>query len=209
MVRFMDDELIPTRTTLLARLKDWQDQSSWQDFFDTYWQLIYGVAVKGGLTETEAQEAVQETMISVARQMPSFKYDRKNGSFKAWLMNTTRWRIADQFRKRQHWGTSSASADGDAKEQPLDELIEQAAENVERVWEEEWEENLLAAAVTRVRRRLAPRRYQIFDFYVNKGWPPEKVAEAFGISVPQVYLAKHRVVTMIKREVERLREGMI
>jgi len=27
------DELIPTRATLIQRLKDWQDQSSWQDFF--------------------------------------------------------------------------------------------------------------------------------------------------------------------------------
>jgi hypothetical protein len=37
---------IPTRQSLLNRLKDWGDQSSWQDFFDTYWQLIYNVAIK-------------------------------------------------------------------------------------------------------------------------------------------------------------------
>jgi len=44
----VSDELIPTRTTLIHRLKNWQDQSSWQDFFDTYWQLIYRVAIKRG-----------------------------------------------------------------------------------------------------------------------------------------------------------------
>jgi hypothetical protein len=30
-------DLIPTRRTLLTRLKDWGDQGGWQEFFDTYW----------------------------------------------------------------------------------------------------------------------------------------------------------------------------
>src|ERR1700733_12594936 len=94
------DELIPTRATLIQRLKDWQDQSSWQDFFDTYWNLIYGVAVKGGLNPAEAEDVVQETMVSVAKHMPGFQYDPKIGSFKAWLLNMTRWRITDQLRRR-------------------------------------------------------------------------------------------------------------
>src|SRR5476651_1071862 len=94
------EELIPTRTTLIKRLKNWEDQSSWQDFFDTYGKLIHGVALKAGLTQTEAQDVVQETMFAVARQMPAFKYDRSLGSFKLWLLNLTRWRIADQIRQR-------------------------------------------------------------------------------------------------------------
>src|SRR5882672_4347896 len=95
------DELIPTRATLLQRLKNWQDESSWQDFFDTYWKLIYHIALQAGLNEAEAQDVVQETMISVAKHMPTFKYDPALGSFKGWLLNMTRWRIIDQARKRR------------------------------------------------------------------------------------------------------------
>src|SRR6266705_2859453 len=91
---------IPTRHSLLNRLKDWGDQASWQDFFDTYWRLIYNVAIKAGLTDTEAQEVVQETVIAVANKIAEFKADPARGSFSAWLMRLTRWRIADQFRKR-------------------------------------------------------------------------------------------------------------
>jgi RNA polymerase sigma-70 factor (ECF subfamily) len=65
-------EFIPTRQSLLSRLKDWEDKASWRDFFNTYWKLIYSVGIKAGLTEEEAQDLVQETMISVAKQMPSF-----------------------------------------------------------------------------------------------------------------------------------------
>ena len=51
-------ELIPTRDSLLSRLKDWRDDDSWRDFFNTYWKLLHGVALKAGLTEEEAQEVV-------------------------------------------------------------------------------------------------------------------------------------------------------
>jgi len=78
------DELIPTRATLIQRLKDWQDQSSWQDFFDTYWKLIYGVAIKGGLTAAEAQDVVQETYLAVWTRPDS--YAAGAGSLIGWLL---------------------------------------------------------------------------------------------------------------------------
>ena len=74
---------------------------AWKDFFDTYRKLIYGVAIKAGLNDAEAQEVVQETIIAVAKQMEGFKYDLKIGSFKSWLLLQTRWRIADKMRKRR------------------------------------------------------------------------------------------------------------
>src|SRR5256885_472938 len=96
------EELIPTRRSLLVRLKDWDDKTSWKDFFDTYWSLIYGVARKSGLSDSEAQDVVQETIISVARKIPEFHYDPAVCSFKTWLMQMTQWRIIDQFRKKQY-----------------------------------------------------------------------------------------------------------
>jgi RNA polymerase sigma-70 factor (ECF subfamily) len=203
------DELIPTRATLIQRLKDWQDQSSWQDFFDTYWKLIYGVALKGGLTAAEAQDVVQETMISVAKHMPTFKYDPAIGSFKTWLLNMTRWRITDQLRKRGPFAAShSAADDPETGTRTVDKVVDPMGRDLEGLWNAEWEKNLLDAAMTKVKRRLDPQKYQIFDLYVNKEWAPEKVAAAFGISVDQVYLAKHRTTELIKEEVKKLEEAM-
>lgn len=204
------EELIPTRATLLLRLKNWQDQSSWQDFFDIYCKLIHRVAIKGGLTQTEADEVVQETMIAVAKHMPTFKYDPAVGSFKAWLLNLTRWRIADQLRKRKDFAEiTPPSEETSLGSETTVEPIDPASEHLDALWEAEWEENLLEAAVAIVKRRLDPEKYQIFDFNMNKGWPPEKVAAAFGISMEQVYKAKHRVTEQIKAEVERLRKEMV
>lgn len=195
-----DDDLIATRTTLLHRLKNWKDESSWQDFFDTYWKLIFNVALKAGLTKSEAQDVVQETMISVSKHMPTFEYDRAIGSFKAWLLNMTRWRITDQFRKREALSANDAVADT----RLLDNMMDSSSQALEALWDAEWEARLLDAAIDKVKRRLDPQKYQIFDFYVNKEWPPEKVAATFGIPIAQVYLAKHRITEMIAEEIKKL-----
>lgn len=48
------DPFIPTRSTLLSRLRNFDDDQSWRSFFETYWKLIYGVALKAGLRDIEA-----------------------------------------------------------------------------------------------------------------------------------------------------------
>src|SRR5437660_4112070 len=103
-----EDELIPTRASLLGRLKDWKDEASWKVFFDTYWKFIYNAAIRAGLTDAEAQDVVQETVIAVSRKIPAFVYDASRGSFKTWLMRQTRWRILGQLRKRMPIENSEA-----------------------------------------------------------------------------------------------------
>src|SRR5438874_12803907 len=85
--------MIPTRWTLIQRLKKWDDEESWREFFDTYWKLVYGTALKAGLTEVEAQEVVQETVISVCRNIGNFRATPEACSFKGLLLQLTRWSI--------------------------------------------------------------------------------------------------------------------
>jgi RNA polymerase sigma-70 factor (ECF subfamily) len=203
------DPALQTRATLLQRLKNWQDQASWQDFFDTYWGLIYGVARKSGLSDAEAQDVVQETLVAVAKHMPAFTYDPNIGSFKAWLLNQTRWKILDQIRKRKAVNMAEPRAgDSETGTSPIEKIADPNSQEFDAVWEEEWQQKLLAAAIDNVKRRVDPQKYQIFDFYVNKEWPPEKVAHSFGIAIDQVYIAKHRITQAIKSEVERLEKQM-
>lgn len=204
-----NDDLIPTRASLIQRLKNLEDQPSWQEFFDTYWKLIYGVARKAGLSDAEAQDVVQETMASVSKHMPTFKYDPAVGSFKAWLLKLTRWRIIDQLRKRQSLiQDQPASGDTPTGTAAVDKIIDPESQALDHLWDAEWEKNLLDAAVANVKRKVDPQKYQIFDFYVNKEWPAPRVAAQFGVPVAQVHLAKHRVTELIKAEVKRLERDM-
>src|SRR5215213_10793943 len=60
------DDSIPTRETLLERIKNLSDDSSWLQFYSLYESLILNSARKKGLTPEEAADAMQETMIAVA-----------------------------------------------------------------------------------------------------------------------------------------------
>jgi len=203
------NELIPTRASLLQRLKSWQDQTSWQIFFDTYWKLIYGVARKAGLTDAESQDVVQEVLLSVAKHMPSFQYDPAIGSFKAWLLTLTRWRIGNQFEKRRPVVAPAPRENSTTATDPVEKIADPATSPLDAMWDAEWNNNLLEAAIAKARLRLDPEKFQIFDLYVNKEWPPEKVAAQFNISVDHVYVIKHRVTEAIKQEVERFGMEML
>ena len=199
------DDLIPTRRSLIIRLKNWEDQESWKDFFDTYWKLIYGVAAKAGLTDAEAQEVVQETVIAVAKKMPGFEYDPRIGSFKGWLLHTTRWKIGDQLRKRRKDGGGvERTQKTTTRTSTIERIPDPGGFDLEAEWDREWEKNIFDAAIERVKKQVKAKQYQIFDLYVIKQWPVQKVARTLGVNVARVYLAKHRVSALIKKEVKRL-----
>jgi len=181
------NEFLETRLSLLARLKQLDDQASWQEFVKLYGRLLYSVASRSGLTPEEADEAVQETLISVAKTMPGFKYDPSVCSFKNWLRHLAHKRIADQFRKRPPAGVSAPTLPPGATSQtaPLDRIPDPRKE------------------------RISPEQFQIFDCYAFKQWPVKEVTQLLGVSSTQVYLAKFRVLRLLRKEVRRLERGRI
>lgn len=201
----MDQErFIPTRRSLLSRLRSWDDQDSWRDFFDTYWRLIYSVAVKAGLRDADAQDVVQEAILSVAERMPGFKYDPSIGSFKSWLMLIIRRRIADHLRKEYAGARASHGVPVD----DLAELPDDSLQRLEGIWEEEWRNQIRQAAIDKVKRRVKPEQFQMFDFYVLQQLPVREVAQSLGVSVMQVYLARHRIGNLLKEEMANLEKRM-
>jgi len=205
-----DPDSLPTHWTLIHRLRDWDDQESWREFFDTYWRLIYGAALKAGLTETEAQEVVQETVITVAKGLRKSELDPARGSFKGWLLHTTRWKIADQFRKRAKAPPERrppGDRDSEARERQTsteDRIPDPNGLVLEAAWDAEWAETLKAAALQRVKAKVDPLEYQIFDLCVLRGNAVGTVAAKLGVNRWKVYLAQRRVGRLMEREVHKL-----
>ena len=197
-----------TRKSLIARLDNWEDQRTWDEFYKTYWKLIYSVAMKAGLRSEEAFDVVQETILSIAKQSKKNMYDPDKGSFKSWLMNMTRWRINDQFRKRKKDTAMSVGEWGEdgRKTSIIESLEDPKSGTLERLWDVEWKKNLADAALARVKSQVSPKQYQIFDCYVIREWDADKVKSQLGVSMSQVYLAKHRVGKILKKELARLND---
>ena len=204
------EEFIPTRLSLLSRLKRWDDQGSWREFFDTYWKFLYSVAVKSGLSDEDARDVVQETVVAVAKGLRDGRFQAAAGSsFKAWLQLIVRRRVADHLRKRRlPLAEHEASNDDTARTATVERVAAPDDDTVGQVWEEEWAKNLADAAIERVKGRVSAKQFQMFDLYVLKEWPVREVARTLKANLAQVYLAKHRVTSLIKQETEKLRKRM-
>jgi RNA polymerase sigma factor (sigma-70 family) len=196
-----------TRWTLIERLKNWDDRESWSQFFDLYWKLIYSVSIQSGLTADEAEEVVQETVITVAKKIADFRADPAQGSFKGWLLQLTRRRIIDQLRKRPPPGRFAAHrrvGDQTASTATIERVPSPESLNLEDQWEAGWQKNLIDAAIQRVKQEANPKHYRIFYLHVLKQQPAGQVARALNVNIAQVYLAKSRLSRLVREEVRNL-----
>jgi RNA polymerase sigma factor (sigma-70 family) len=202
------DDLAPTRRTLLARLRDKGDNESWRVFFDTYWRLLYEAAIRAGLTDADAQDIVQETILEVSNTIHGFEHSGRKGAFKRWLLNLAGWRITDRLRERyreeQILQPRKREQKLPSETATIDRVPDPASANVTQFLEEAWRLNVFEVAVERIKRKVDARQFQMFDLYVLKERPVGEVAKALGVFPPTVYMAKSRISRMIKKEVAYL-----
>jgi len=211
---------VQTRSSFLKRLKDEGDAESWQEFYRIYGKLVRDFAIQAGLTDAEADEVVQETAIGMARHLPEYRYDRKVCRFKTWLLNQASWRIKDQFKKRKKesaWKTGQpeqplkppvSRGEETSRTSTIHRVPDAAATDLDAVFEAEWQKNLFAAALERVRGRFSLKQFQIFDLLVTQEWPAADVAKSLGVSLANVYVTRHRVSAAIAREIKRLEKEL-
>ncbi len=193
-----------TRPSLIAGLQA-GDEDRWHEFFRIYGPVIRGFALKAGLSDTEADEVVQETSIGVARNVEEFRYDPAKCRFKTWLLNLASWRVKNQFGKRRRWEDLKQApivVDGEQPSSARPEIV--GVDAWAALWEGEWQAKLLEVAVAKIRLEFSATQFQIFDLNVLKEWPARDVARSLGVSMASVYLAKHRVSTALKQELTRL-----
>jgi RNA polymerase sigma factor (sigma-70 family) len=197
-----------TRASLLARLRESEDQTAWREFFDIYWPLLFSVSRRSGLNNADAQDVAQDVLGIVARQMPGFRYDPARGSFKGWLLTLMRRRIARHWRsgekERLHRQERPPTPTGETS--VLERMPDRRGDPLDAVWEAEWEQHILEAALRRVRARVSVRQFQIYALAILQQVPLRTIVALLGVNSAQVYLAKHRVGRLVKAEVRRLRE---
>jgi RNA polymerase sigma factor (sigma-70 family) len=173
----------------------------------------------------------QEALIAVAKKIGEFKHAGHRGSFRAWLYQQARWRIADQYRARARTipspgphsldlltngtegeGTGGAGA-GKGDEltsspiyfQKPGDAVSEFDPTFEKTWDADWTEQVRQAALAKVKRQVSGRQYQLFDLHVLQGLSVRDTAQAAGTSMAAVYMAKSRVGRVLKREIKTSR----
>jgi RNA polymerase sigma factor (sigma-70 family) len=180
---------------LIESVKDWREDTGWQRFYELYSSSIRAHARASGLSDSEADDVVQETMIKVARYLPKFEYKRTICRFRTWLNQIVNQRIFEAAHRRRKNLYSSAN---------LDELREVLHTNDAAVGDQiaqaESERNLIETCLARVRAKTNPEHWQIFEANALHGLPVAKVAELHATSVANVWVVRHRILNALRRE---------
>src|SRR5262245_34103920 len=194
-----DPSALMTSPTLLGRLKQADtDQAAWSEFVRRYGRLVYGWCRHWRLEEADAEEVTQAVLVKLAEKMRAFVYDPSK-SFRAYLKTLARYAWCDFLEARRCPGAGS----GDTVVLRALEAVEAGDDLVHRL-NEQFEQELLAEAQDRGRRRVEPHTWEAFHLSAVGGLSGAEVAGRLGMKVATVFKARSKVQKMLQDEVARL-----
>jgi RNA polymerase sigma-70 factor (ECF subfamily) len=192
-----------TSSSLLRQIKNLSNAPGWTRFYETYGPLVERFATKFGLTAAEREDVIQNTMIQVAKNIPSFDYDRQRGSFKSWLFRSAKWKILDILRARpKNTYDYQRGIRGDDESPPL--AWEPSVSIFQELWDVEWQQQLLRDALDIVQKQVCGEHFQIFCQNVLEEIPASQVAQMVGVRTAHVHLIKYRIGRLIKKQLTLL-----
>lgn len=190
-----------TRASLLLRIRDPKDTTSWEAFWRRYHPVIRGFAGHFIPSDADAEDVAQEVFVKVFQAIGSFEYDPSKGRFKGWLFRIARNGVTDWLRKHRRRLAGQLDV-AELGLESMDDLAPAGSDPYWKVFEQEW---LRLQDEVRARvRRSKPRQYQAYDLIVVKGWSVDQVAKELGIEPGYVSKAKHVVEAAIQEEMARL-----
>jgi len=208
-MRAAKPDTIATRASLIGRLKDWNDQKSWGEFDRTYRRAIVAFAVAQGLSEPEAEDVAQETLLAAAKSIGGFKYDPARSSFKNWLLTVARHRITDHIRRRPKEVAAQPRRAGDAtRTSTIARLPDPNGQALDVAAEAESKRAVLDEALERFKTDVSTEHFKIFYLSVIKEQPAAKVAAALGVNLAKVYVVRHRLAPRFKKLVAALQKEL-
>jgi RNA polymerase sigma-70 factor (ECF subfamily) len=193
-----------TRASLLVRIRDGRDQEAWRQFVQLYAPVVYGFARKRGLQDADAADVMQDVLRSVARAAARLEYDPSRGSFRGWLYTVARNKIINFLEASRH--NPGRGTGGDDAHTRLESMADTEWAFAES-WDEEYEQNLAALAMQRVRNEVQPATWQAFWQTAVEGKHAREAGSSLGLSAGAVYVARSRVLARLKEEVARLKEA--
>lgn len=198
------DDPPPTSASLFGQLfHPSSSAGAWQTFLHRYQPAITAWCRQQGLQEADAQEVTSEVLLSLARSLPSFRYDPQR-RFRAYLRTMVHHAVVNFWRERAGRPGVQGSGDSVVAEQlaqvpvGMEELVEQIDERVQA------DLRLAERASQRVQQEVLASTWQAFWQTIVEGQPVREVAERLGLSVTGVYVARKRVADRLRQAAAEL-----
>jgi RNA polymerase sigma-70 factor (ECF subfamily) len=189
-----------TPVSLLERLRVRPDPASWQRLIDLYEPLIRNWLRSHALQAPDADDVTQEVLQTVARELPHFHHDLRRGAFRRWLRTITVNRLRMFWRDRRR---QPLTVGGNPLEYVLEQL-EEPGSPLSQQWDEEHDQHVLRRLLALLEPEFAPTTWLAFRGLLLEGQSTTEVAARLGITPNAVRIAKSRVLSRLRQEIEGL-----
>jgi len=194
-------EFPETRVSLILRLAEPEDVRAWQEFAGIYGPALYRLALRRGLQSADAEDVAQEILFAVARAIERFQPDPAQAKFRTWLSRIARNLLADFCAGRAKRPLTQLVSDSWLRAADLSATSE-AGED----FDHEFRTAIFQLAANRVRERVTADTWSAFELTAIQRQSPEQVASQLSMAVGTVYVARCRVLKLLRGEVEQLEQ---
>jgi RNA polymerase sigma-70 factor (ECF subfamily) len=191
-----------TRASLILRLKNADDVAAWSDFVAIYAPVIFRVACRHGLQVADAENLIQEVLLSISRALPQWLQREDRGSFRAWLLKIARNEAVDMLTRR---ATRPLGKDGLEAERLLAEIPDHRGD-LSVQFDLEYEQAVFQWAAAQVRESVSDTTWQSFWLTHVEGLSVDRVAQQLNMRTGTVYVARGRVMNRIQELVNQFED---
>lgn len=178
-----------------------QNPQAWQAFVDRYEPRIRGWCRRWRLQSSDADDVLQDVLVRLFASLREFRYDPAR-SFRRWLRTVAMHAWCDiAAARRRELGLEETAITQRNRFIPATQ--QQAVPRTDEGQEHE----LLEKVSRRVQGRVKPSTWEAFRLTAIEGLTGVEAARRMGIRVAHVFVAKHRVLKMLREEIRILEHG--
>jgi RNA polymerase sigma-70 factor (ECF subfamily) len=158
-------------TDLVSRIASDRSEAAFRRLFEEFGPKIRGFMMRQGADPAQAEELMQETLITVWRK--ATLYTPEKGSVATWIFTIARNLRTDQIRRQRPWQalTEEHSETIPVETAPADDHVD---------------ENLRRMRVQKVLKELPPEQLAVVELAFMEGLPHREIAERLALPLGTV-----------------------
>ena len=185
-----------TSLSLLDRARGNVTDEAWQHLAEVYSALLRSWLVRFEIASADADDLVQEVLLTISRELRQFEHSGRPGAFRHWLRTVLVHRLRDFWRSRKY---RPDAIGGSTWAEQLDQLADESS-NASREWNLEHDRHVMARLLESVRPRFEPKTWEAFQRQTIGGQRADVVSAELGMPLNSVYVARSRVLSTLRRE---------
>ena len=185
-----------TSLSLLERLRNTVGEDAWPRMAAIYSPLLRGWLLRFEVAATDADDLVQEVLLTVSCEMPVFEHSGRADAFRSWLRTILVNRLREFWRSRKY---RPVAAGGSSWAERLEQLEDESS-NASQAWNLEHDRHVMAQLLENVRPRFESKTWEAFHRQMFDGQRADIVAAELGMPLNSVYVARSRVLSTLRRE---------